>query len=163
MIIWIRVGERLGQLCPGMLPKIDEIVSFLHEIQLSPLILTTTNLHPSLTPGSFPRVIFYISINSYQTYVQKSLKACLLDEFNVFPNGLSSYFTFNSTPMSARNSPTLVAWLSCVNRSISVQSWCLISLKAKCSRVRFLKLRYDHATLLFANLQGSSSQSKTEN
>ena len=98
---------------------------------LSPLILTTTNLHPSLTPGSFPRVIFYISINSYQTYVQNSLKACLLDEFNVFPNGLSSYFTFNSTPMSARNSPTLVAWLSCVNRSISVQSWCLISLNAK--------------------------------
>lgn len=33
----------------------------------------------------------------------------------------------------------------------------------KCSRVRFLKLRYDHATLLFTNLQGSSSQSKTEN
>ena len=33
----------------------------------------------------------------------------------------------------------------------------------KCSRVRCLKLRYDHATLLFTDLRGSSSQSKTEN
>ena len=63
--------------------------------------------------------------------MQKSLKTCLLDKFNLSPNGLNSYFTPNSISVRARSSPTLVTYLSCMNRSISVQSGYLILLNAK--------------------------------
>lgn len=157
MVIWIGVGGRLGQQCQGMLPQ--------RAAGLSLSMLTSTNLHPSLNPGNFPGVISYIYINFYRFYMQKSLKTCLLDKFSLSPNGLNSYFTPNSISVRARSSPTLVTYLSCINRLISVQSGCLILLNAEMVQNEIPKtfIWSCHFTLYKSSRPTHCDQSKIEN
>lgn len=121
-----------------------------------------TWLNASPNPGSSSRAISYIYVNFYQFYMQKSLQIYLWDKFSLSHKGLNSHVTPNSSSMRSRNLSTLVTCLSFMNRPVFVHSGCCISSCwiQECSRAIVLKLRSDHAILLFTNLQGFSLWSK---